>query len=306
MARIPRFMISGEPAAYHVISRTALDGYVLGDVEKDYFVRLLKDKARIYFADILGYCVMGNHFHLLVRMRPDTDYADADIVKRYHLVYGKDVRFPAGRLGFYREKWSSLSEFVKEIKVGFSRFYNKRHGRRGFFWGDRFKSVVVENGETLVNCLSYIDLNPVRAGLVQRPEAYRWSSIGYHLQTDNKDGFLSLDFGLRQFVTCSDKERLAHYRRFLYETGAVDKDNGARIDKQVLESERKKDFAVTRTMRFACRTRYFTDSGIIGTKAFVAATFQQFKDRYPAKKDKIPRPVPGLGGIYSLKRLSEA
>ena len=77
---------------------------------------------------------------------------------------------------------------------------------------------------------------------------------------------------------------------------AVDKDNGARIDKQVLASERKKDFAVTRAMRFACRTRYFTDSGIIGTKAFVAATFQQFKDRYPAKKDKNPQTGSGPGG----------
>jgi hypothetical protein len=47
--------------------------------------------------------------------------------------------------------------------MGFSRFYNRRHNRRGFFWGDRFKSVIVEKGETLINCLTYIDLNPVRA-----------------------------------------------------------------------------------------------------------------------------------------------
>ena len=50
---------------------------------------------------------------------------------------------------------------------------NKRHNRRGFFWGDRFKSVIVENGDTLINCLAYIDLNPVRAGMVKRPEDYR-------------------------------------------------------------------------------------------------------------------------------------
>lgn len=305
MARIPRFMITGEPTVYHVMSRTALDGYVLGDVEKDFFVRQLKDKARIYFADILGFCVMGNHFHLLVRMRPDSQYSDADIVRRYKKIYGENVDFTVERMGYFREKWSSLSEFIKEIKMGFSRFYNKRHGRRGFFWGDRFKSVIVENGDTLVNCLSYIDLNPVRAGLVARPEQYRWSSIGYHQQTGNKDGFLSLDLGLRQFVTCSDKQRLAHYRRFLYETGAVDKGSGGRIAKKAVESERKRQFKVTRTMRFSCRTRYFTDSGIIGTKAFVAATFQKIKDRYPAKKEKIPISVPGLGGIYSLKRFGQ-
>ena len=49
------------------------------------------------------------------------------------------------------------------------------------FWSDRFKSVLVEDGETLVNCLAYVELNPERAGIVVRPEAYRWGSLGYHL-----------------------------------------------------------------------------------------------------------------------------
>lgn len=72
-----------------------------------------------------------------------------------------------------RLKLSSLSEFMREIKVEFARFYNRRHSRRGYFWGDRFISVIVETGETLINCLAYIDLNPLRAGLVERPEQYR-------------------------------------------------------------------------------------------------------------------------------------
>jgi hypothetical protein len=51
---------------------------------------------------------------------------------------------------------------MREIKVNFARFYNRRYNRRGYFWGDRFKSVIVENGETLINCLAYIDLHPVK------------------------------------------------------------------------------------------------------------------------------------------------
>jgi hypothetical protein len=61
--------------------------------------------------------------------------------------------------------------------------------RRGYFWGDRFKSVIVEKGETLISCLAYNDLNPIRAGLVERPKEYRWNSLGYHIQTGNKDNF---------------------------------------------------------------------------------------------------------------------
>jgi putative transposase len=97
---------------------------------------------------------------------------------------------------------------MREIKVGFARVYNRRHGRRGYFWGDRFKSVVIEKGATLINCLAYIDLNSIRAGIVKRPEEYRWNSIGYHAQTGNEDKFLSLDFGLREFGVKGNKERL--------------------------------------------------------------------------------------------------
>ena len=120
-----------------------------------------------------------------------------------------------------REKWGSLVEFVKEIKQGFSRFYNRRHHRKGFFRSERFKSVIVDNGETLINCLAYIDLNPVRAGIAKKPEEYRWCSLGYHVQANNRDRFLSTDFGLREFAVKGEKERLAHYRRFVYEKGGL-------------------------------------------------------------------------------------
>ncbi len=104
-------------------------------------------------------------------MRPDTNCSDTELKKRLAVFYDNEpIFYEDGQLPYYREKLTSLSEYVREIKVRFTRFYNKRHGRRGYFWGDRFKSVIVENGETLINCLAYIDLNPVRAGLVTRPE----------------------------------------------------------------------------------------------------------------------------------------
>lgn len=143
---------------------------------------------------------MGNHFPILVKAFPEYKFTEQDIKKRYVGFYGDDRVFADGQIPSLRAKLSSLSEFVLEIKVRFARYYNKRHNRRGYFWGDRFKSVIVDKGETLVNCLAYIDLNPLRAGLVDRPENYRWNSLGYHLQTENKDQFLSTDFGLKEFT----------------------------------------------------------------------------------------------------------
>ena len=142
---------------------------------------------------------MGNHFHILVRLFPDHKFTSEEIKKRFTGFYGDERVFADGLIPSLREKLSNLSEFVRELKVGFARYYNRRHNRRGYFWGDRFKSVIVEKGETLINCLAYIDLNPLRAGIVSRPEEYRWNSLGYHIQTGNKDDFLSLDFGLKEF-----------------------------------------------------------------------------------------------------------
>jgi hypothetical protein len=238
-------------------------------------------------------------------MLPESDFTDDEIKQRFGTYFGEKRFLSDEQIPFFRAKYSSLSEFIKEVKMSFSRFYNRRHNRRGFFWGDRFKSVIVEKGETLINCLAYIDLNPVRAKIVKRPEDYRWSSIGYHVQTKNKDNFLSLDFGLKEFGELHKNERFRRYRRFVYEAGAIDSGKGARINAKTVTKERERDYKLSRVDRFKQRTRYFTDSGIIGSKEFVRENFLRFKHLFQTKTDRSPTRVKGLIGMYSLKRLSD-
>ena len=277
---------------------------------------------------VIGFCLMGNDFHLLVRMHPGEEYSDEEIKKRFSLLYGdeKNRNLGDGQIPSLREKWADLSQYVKEIKQTFSRFYNRLHNRKGFFWSERFKSVIVDNGDTLINCLAYIDLNPVRAGLAEKPEDYRWCSLGYHMQTNNKDGFLSLDFGLREFgpsgmrsavtsefhpdgITTSrafhwaggasvkkQTERLNIYRRFVHGKGFL----------EALEIQEDEPFDTGAIEKFKYRSRYFTDSGIIGTKTFVAHHYQTFKHIFSSKHEKRPKTIQGMEGIYSLKRLSQA
>jgi putative transposase len=309
MPRVSRMIVQDQVAVYHVMSRTALDGYPLQAFEKDYLVDLIKRMANLFFTEIFGYCVMGNHFHVLVKTIPEHHFTDDEVKKRLVRFYGeKKTPVDETQLPMMRQKLASLSEFVREIKVNFTRFYNKRNGRRGYFWGDRFKSLIVESGETLVNCLAYIDLNPVRAGIVDKPEDYRWNSLGYHLQTGNKDGFLSTDFGLATFNVKSKKERVRRYRKYVYEAGAIqpgDKPFTRTIPERIVGKERKKHYEIRRTDRFLCRTRYFTDSGIIGSREYVLATYRQFKHLFQSGQERKPKAVKGLEGMFSLKRLSE-
>jgi hypothetical protein len=143
--------------------------------------------------------------------------------------------------------------------------------------------------------VSYWDLNPIRAGIIKKPEQYRWSSLAYHVQAHNKDEFLSLDFDLREFGVKDEKERLRYYRRFAYEKGSL----------RAVKKERQRGFEIGGVDRFKYRSRYFTDSGIIGTKAFVSRLYQTFKEHFSSKHEKRPRVIKGLDDIYSMKRLSE-
>jgi hypothetical protein len=76
MPRIARFVRTDIPTVYHVISRTALPGFPLEDAEKDYLLDLILRLSSFYFVDVLGFCVMSNHFHLVVRMHPSDHLSD--------------------------------------------------------------------------------------------------------------------------------------------------------------------------------------------------------------------------------------
>ncbi|VFQ45924.1 transposase [Desulfoluna butyratoxydans] len=307
MPRVPRMVVtdSGQKTAYHVISRTALDGLPFGKVEKDELVRIIRNFSDVYCVDVMGFAIMGNHFHLLVVMSPGDGMSNDEVRRRFHLLYGEETEFPDGRLGDYRDRFCSLSAYVKDIKQRFSCFYNKRKKRKGTLWGERFKSVIVEEGNTLIHCLAYIDLNAVRAGIVKRPEDYRWCSIGYHIQTGNKGGFLSSDLGTPDFGVDDAATQLRVYREYLYHAGAIEKRCKARISKRVLDEETVRGFEMNRVRRLRYRSRYFTDSGIIGSRAFVEARYEMFKGHFQATREKIPQRVMGIEGMYSLKRLTE-
>jgi hypothetical protein len=103
-------------------------------------------------------------------------------------------------------------------------------------------------------------------------------------------------------------KQLHAVRRYIYEAGVVnqpEKEKTKVINDKVLEKERKREFELSRSNRFRYRTRYFTDSGIIGSKEFVSSNYQRFKHLFYSKHEKKPKPIKGLDGMYSLKRLSE-
>jgi len=88
--------------------------------------------------------------------------------------------------------------------------------------------------------------------------------------------------------------------------GAIEKKGRAKISKNVLDAETAEGFELTRVRRFRYRTRYFTASGIIDSRAFVETTYEPFKERFQMTREKIPKAIKGIDGMYSLKRLRDA
>jgi hypothetical protein len=91
-------------------------------------------------------------------------------------------------------------------------------------------------------------------------------------------------------------------------SGAIshpDKMQAKVIDDKFIAKERKNGFEISRISRFRYRTRYFTASGIIGSKEFVAENYKRFRHFFHSKHEKKPKPVKELDGMYLLKRLSE-
>ncbi len=278
MARVKRLKIMGESAYYHIISRTVGGEYYLGEVEKEKLLSLIKKFSEVFFVKVIGFCIMDNHFHLLVKMEDGGRYSDEQIIERLKKVYKYDKVVYDSCIELFRKKLGDISEYVKEIKQSFSRWYNKVYDRKGYFWGDRFKSVIVESGEALKNMLIYIDLNPVRAGLVRKPEEYRWSSVGYRYNKMWDDGFLSFDGVYEENMR--DKEKM--YIEMLHKVIGIDVNDGL-------------------SMMVKNKIRYLVDGLAIGSKIFIKEIYERFGNDVIKKKDRRAHKINIFGNIYSVR-----
>ena len=188
--RKPRIKVTNHTAVYHCISRIVGGEFLLDDPAKETFRVFMWQQADFAGLQVLTYCLMTNHTHILVRVPLSGEVSDAELIDRVQALYGADapetVRWrrdleQAGRLSQKTRtrllrRMGDVSAFMKELKQRFSRWYNEAHDRFGTLWAERFKSVLVEdNSEALRTVAAYIDLNPVRAWVVPDPKDYRYS-----------------------------------------------------------------------------------------------------------------------------------
>lgn len=301
MARSGRIKVIGEGAYYHIMSRTVGNEFLLGHEEKEKFVEIVKKYSRLYFVKILGYCVMSNHFHLLIRMDSSEQYNDEEVIRRLKEFYGRKDSLWNYKLDDFRKKLADISEFTKMIKQNFSWWYNRVNDRRGYFWSDRFKSVLIEKGESLLSCLAYIDLNPVRAGITELPENYRWSSFGYRIQSGNSGGYLSFD----GIYNDKDKNVISMYRKYMYGEGVNRKPGKEKIESSVYIEENGREFEIPPVELFRYRIRYFSEGMVLGSKNFIKSAYMKFGNVVIMKKERKIYKSGFSDNIFSIRQLKK-
>jgi REP element-mobilizing transposase RayT len=294
--------------------------------------------------DILTYAVMGNHFHLLVRVPEREKFLrkfkkgtradrEARLFEHLGLLYSRayldqlkaelDLMIKQrmddlyeSTIERYLARLCSLEHFMKELKERFSRWFNKRHGRRGTLWQDRYKSLLVEDGEALRTIAAYIDLNPVRAGLVDDPKDYRWCGYAEALG-GSKRARRALCLVLDVTVASWEKTGRRAYRNLLLGEGIEasesertrEKQEGRKVFKRGLNREKAlaelrsgKDLSKGKLLR--CRVRYFSDGLVLGSREFVERAFQVKREWFGRKRQTGARGLPVEGGsLFSLRDL---
>lgn len=182
MPRSPRNDFAG--AWHHVMNRGANRSHVFSNsLDAESLLHCLVEASSRYEVEVHAYCLMSNHFHLLVHSG-------------------------AGR----------LSEFVRFSIGRFSRTKNKRDGRDGPLFRSRFTSKLIEGDAHLLECSRYIHLNPVRAGLVDEPEEWPWSSARAYLGLDTAPEWLITQEMLAMFGRLNSARQ---YRDFLNDGKAM-------------------------------------------------------------------------------------
>jgi len=198
-------VLKEKPALYHCVSRVVDKRKILGFAEKEKFVQYMREYEAFCQVRILTYCVMSNHFHILVEI-PDPpedrgkSWSDERFLEHLATRYRGEELIPiAAKLAklrkenrhreaeeyrdkFFARMWD-LSWFIRLLKQRFAQWYNYRGNpdgkkRDGYLWSDRFRSVIVESGRAARAMAAYIDLNPVRAGVAEDPADYRWCGYG--------------------------------------------------------------------------------------------------------------------------------
>jgi hypothetical protein len=232
----------------------------------------------------------------------------------------------------YTYRMGNISEFMKSLKQKFTRWYNKTNARSGTLWEERYSVTFVGPGWSTKVVAAYIDLNPLRAGIVSDPADYRFSSYGEAVAKDGRARaslfkvMNSVEVGacLGSNAAKSETEALAQYRVLLAEEGGAVEDDGQPVlgESKAQRKKKSKGFSKAEVKKILekngelslaqllrCKTRYFTSGFAVGSKEYVNSLLERLGRAGGVMANRVTgssklKHAKGLG-IHSLRNLAK-
>jgi hypothetical protein len=223
-----------------------------------------------------------------------------ELIEKAKQLYGK--RFEINTSLWQDSDWEAfnhrlfdLSYLMQQINGRYGASFNRKFSRRGSLWSTRFKNPELLDLQAVQECLLYIELNAVRAGLVRRPEQWKYGSARLRWKKKDQDLMPLCEI----FIGVDPEEAYSLYRFHLYHSGALTgKEGQARISSGILEREARTGFR--RSGQYRDRLRFFSDGLAVGCKEKVGGLLNQFRERNDYQRRK--NPISHLDGlIFTLR-----
>ncbi|WP_018880061.1 transposase [Thioalkalivibrio sp. ALE9] len=205
MTRARKELVSVETTPYyHCICRCVRRAFLCGEDSysgrnyehrRGWVLERLRALQDVFAVDVCAYAVMSNHYHLVVRLDSDraAAWSEGEVMERWERLFSLPLlvaRYRAGQtstvaereraqaqIALWRERLQDLSWFMRSLNEPLARRANAEDGCKGRFWEGRYKSQALLDDAAVLTCMSYVDLNPVRAGMADTPEASDFTSI---------------------------------------------------------------------------------------------------------------------------------
>jgi putative transposase len=185
--RYPRQKIKDKGCYYHIVNHVSgpRNDLPFSEEDKTMGFQIVTKLQKLYILEVISLCWMNNHFHIILYSSGKKMPVN-EVVDRYNSFYKKDIyNHPPLNINdnlerCYKiaEKLNDISEFMRSFQQRFTYWFNKKENRQGPLWKSRFWSCILEGSVALWECVKYVELNPVRAGLVDDPGKYNYSSWG--------------------------------------------------------------------------------------------------------------------------------
>ena len=302
-------------SCYLVTNRIVGGSFIFGDVEKEYFRKLLFEGQHRYGYIVWDFCVMDNHYHALIEIPEAALMPREEVLRRWYLHQrSKSPGDPGDKvLEAFCLKIHDLSVILSNIQQRFTQWYNKRRDRWGRLFGGRFDNVILEQNGAVAKAMAYITLNPARAGIVDDPAEYRWSGYGERMAKgklqENEIELAKLvqrELGLPEQSLSGDESEVMKrvWERFRECLLGHSVERQGINRKSVAEklNHANKSLNLTWSQRFMLKTRFATKGVAIGSKQFVEDILIGYADVLGYRKKHTPEQARAWDDVYCLKK----